>query len=67
MKLTCKSCSHDFSIDEHNIDTDRVDCPKCTWPNLIVQSKINHGYFGHFAKRSSLNAKYKRNSSWPKH
>lgn len=50
MKLTCKSCRHDFSVDELNLDTDSVECPKCRWPNLLSKQRLNKGHFGQFSK-----------------
>jgi len=66
MKLVCKSCKHDFLVDENNIDTDKIDCPKCYWPNLISQSRISQGHFGHFTKSSGGSNKFNRRTNWPK-
>ena len=66
MKIVCKSCHHDFIVDEHNIDTEKIDCPKCFWPNIISHTKIAQGHFGHFAKSGTNARKFSRRSSWPK-
>lgn len=64
MKLTCKSCRYSFSIDERNIDTEKVECPRCRWLNVVSFDRFQHGYFGRFAKTG---ARTRRNVSiWPK-
>lgn len=67
MKLNCQGCRHDFEIDEYNIDTEKIDCPKCSWPVLIQKNRMSHGYFGHFIpqkvrrKIKSIKSRWLRN------
>jgi hypothetical protein len=64
MKLTCNSCQIDFQVDEKNLDTEKVDCPVCRWPNLILRQRFDSGYFGQFLSREPT-AKM-RVKKWPK-
>ena len=64
MTLTCKSCSHDFSIDEHNLDTEKVECPHCQWPILVYRARLNRGYFGRFTR--TTNIEHRQPNLWPR-
>jgi DNA-directed RNA polymerase subunit RPC12/RpoP len=64
MNLTCKSCHHDFSVDELNLDTERVDCPKCRWPMLLVKETMSTGYFGRFSRFKNIARPLRR--AWPR-
>jgi len=64
MKLTCRSCQIDFQVDENNIDTEKVECPVCRWPNLILRQRFDAGYFGRFLSRTNQPRPNVRR--WPK-
>ena len=65
MNLICKSCNHDFVVDENNIDTEKIDCPQCSWPNQIMRKRLAHGISGRFTK-TGLNQRINISGrTWP--
>lgn len=64
MQLTCRSCSHDFSIDEKNLDTEKVECPRCRWLTPVTRDRFSHGYFGQFGRAAVLRRRLGR--KWPR-
>ncbi len=62
MDLACPGCGNSFLIDEKNIDTDIVDCPKCAFRCSVVrESKL--GRTGQLLRRGRRGLRL--HSRWP--